>query len=243
MSANQLSIMTYSHAAEMLVRVVRELAAEKRGELEEGKKAVRDLEREDFVWHYLLQSFATMGNSRGLKGLIEDNENYDRVTYPTLELLSAEERRKRVVEVCCAAKIRMPRKKAEFILDCFDRVSRLGGPLKAKELLLALPGRDEKIRFLREFSGIGEKYSRNMMMDVYHEDFRDSIAIDGRIKKVTERLGLSFGTYREHEAFYLDVARKAGVSGWELDRLLYHCFDVVEKRLDDVLECRPVDYR
>ena len=43
--------------------------------------------------------------------------------------------------------------------------------------------------------GIGDKYARNIMMDVYHEDFRDSIAVDARIKAVSERLGLSFASY------------------------------------------------
>lgn len=47
------------------------------------------------------------------------------------------------------------------------------------------------------------------MMDVYHEDFRDSIAVDERVKKVSEALGLSFKTYDEHEQFYLKIAREA----------------------------------
>ena len=55
-------------------------------------------------------------------------------------------------------------------------------------------------------------------MDVYHEDFRDSIALDLRIKAISEALGLSFSSYTEHERFYLDVAREAGLNGWELDR-------------------------
>ena len=44
--------------------------------------------------------------------------------------------------------------------------------------------------FSREFKGIGAKYSRNIMMDTYHPEFRDSIAIDQRIKKVSRTLGL-----------------------------------------------------
>jgi hypothetical protein len=59
------------------------------------------------------------------------------------------------------------------------------------------------------------------MMDVYHEDFRDSIAVDARIKKVSAAHGLSFGAYAEEEDFYLNVARKAGLNGLELDRLMF----------------------
>jgi hypothetical protein len=58
--------------------------------------------------------------------------------------------------------------------------------------------------------------------DVYHEDFRNSIAIDARIKAVSETLGLSFSTYVEHEDFYLSVAKAAGLNGWELDRLIFN---------------------
>lgn len=81
-----------------------------------------------------------------------------------------------------------------------------------------MPGREAKIRFLESFPGIGPKYARNMMMDVYHEDFRDSIALDVRINV-------------EHEAFYRDAAREAGLNGWELDRLLFNYQSQVMARL------------
>lgn len=98
----------------------------------------------------------------------------------------------------------------------------MGGPERVKEKLLSLPGREKKISFLMMFPGIGEKYARNIMMDVYHEDFRDSIAIDERIKKVSKALGVQFDSYDEHEEFYLQVAKEAGINGWELDRLLFN---------------------
>jgi hypothetical protein len=69
------------------------------------------------------------------------------------------------------------------------------------------------------------------MMGVNHEDFRESIALDVRIKKISEAVGLSFPSYADHEAFYLDVAREAGLDGWELDRLLFNFRPEVEARL------------
>lgn len=60
------------------------------------------------------------------------------------------------------------------------------------------------------------------MMDVYHEDFRDSIAVDVRIKRISDAWGLSFPSYEEHENFYLSVATDAGLNGWELDRLMFN---------------------
>ncbi len=72
------------------------------------------------------------------------------------------------------------------------------------------------------FYGVGDKYARNIWMDSYHPDFRHAIAVDERIKKVTEALGYSFKTYAEHERFYQEVAEEAGLQGWEVDRLLYN---------------------
>ncbi len=186
-------------------------------------KAEHDqLARPDFLWHYLLQSFATMGRAAGWHGLIGNEDNYDKVRYEMLAELSPEVRTLQVEDTCRAAKIRMPGNKARYILGCFEQVRQLGGPELAKQQLLAQPGRDAKIRFLKTFPGIGPKYARNIMMDVYHEDFRDSIAIDARIKSVSNAWGLSFGSYEEQEDFYLSVAGEAGLNGWELDRLMFN---------------------
>ena len=59
------------------------------------------------------------------------------------------------------------------------------------------------------------------MMDVYHQDFRDSIAVDSRIEAISEQWDLEFASYADHESFYLSVARYADLNGWELDRLVY----------------------
>lgn len=125
----------------------------------------------------------------------------------------------------------MPDRKARFILGCFEHIRDLGGPAAAKAALLSCVGRESKIRFLKEFPGIGPKYARNIMMDVYHKDFRDSIAIDVRIKSVSALLGVSFPSYSAHENFYLEVARRSGVNGWELDRILYNYRTEVEQAL------------
>jgi hypothetical protein len=218
-------------ARNRLAAVIRKLATEKRVELERLKKEYSGLSRPDFVWHYLLQSFSTMGRASGWHGLIANKNNYQQVTYHALATLTPEGRRTQIREVCRAAKVRMPDKKADYILLCFDYVRQLGGPEAAKAKLLAQPGREAKIRFLQTFPGIGPKYARNIMMDVYHEEFRNSIALDIRIKAISEALGLSFSSYAEHESFYLNVARDAGINGWELDRLLFNFRDEVEARL------------
>jgi hypothetical protein len=73
-----------------------------------------------------------------------------------------------------------------------------------------------------------------MPMDVFHPDFRESIAVDERIKKIWTVLRLTFRNYSAAEQFYLDVARRAGLSGWELDRLLYGYTEAVIKALNQL---------
>lgn len=207
---------------ERLKRQARLLARQHAEKLEQLKAEQKQLQRSDFLWHFLLQSFATMGRTSGWRGLIGDKTNYNKVRFEVLAQLSPEARRLQVEETCRAAKIRMPSIKARYILKCFEQVQELGGIEAAKSKLMAQSGREGKIAFLKSFSGIGDKYARNIMMDVYHPEFRDSIAIDARIKTISKTLGLSFASYQAHEEFYLSVARDAGLNGWELDRLLFN---------------------
>ena len=59
--------------------------------LKETAKA--DLVRDDFIWHFLLQSVSPMeGNSKGWHGLIGERSNYKRVTFETLAPLNRKTR-------------------------------------------------------------------------------------------------------------------------------------------------------
>ena len=157
--------------------------------------------------------------------------NYNRVTYEAIAKVAPGERLRHIEAVCREAGVRMPNKKADFILCCFERIEEMGGPAAARSSLLSCCGRAAKLAFLDAFKGIGPKYARNIMMDVYHPEFRDSIAIDVRIKGISTVLGVSFSSYEEEEAFYLAVAQEAGLSGWELDRILFNFTAEVKERL------------
>ncbi|MBC8493044.1 MAG: hypothetical protein H8D43_04585 [Chloroflexi bacterium] len=221
----------YTQIRQRLAAIAKSLADEKRDLLEKFKAEYHQLERSDFVWHYLLQSFATMGNARGWDGLIGNGDNYEKVTFDALAQLSPLYRRSVLEQTLRDAKVRMPVKKAEWLARNFDRIVEMGGLAEVKAALLSKSGREDKIRFLKSFVGIGDKYSRNIMMDVYHPDFRESIAIDARITSLSNELGLSFDGYEEHEQFYLDVAHEAGLSGWELDRLIFNFREEIIFRL------------
>jgi len=208
-----------------LAEVARLVMSWHRGRIEHLKSRESDVQRDDFIWHYLLQSFSTMGRSAGWFGLIGTPDNYNALRYEHLQSLSKRVRLTHLKKICRRAKVRMPDKKAGFIAACFDKLEEEGGYLAAKKHLLGLEGTAQKIKYLRTFPGIGEKYARNMMMDVYHPDFRDSIAVDIRIKSILDELGVELNTYRAQEDFLLDVAHRANLNGWELDRLMYGYLD------------------
>lgn len=205
-----------------LIDALRDLTPEMEETLRRNKEEGREeQDRPDFVWHFLLQSFATMGNSRGWDGLIGNPENYNRVTFEALRELDHLERLKALNEVLRAAKVRMPGKKAAWLNLNYEMIAEIGGPEETTRRALAQGDKEAKIAYMKRFHGIGDKYARNIWMDVYHPDFRDAIAVDERIKRITQALGYSFKTYAEHERFYQEIAREAGLEGWEVDRLLY----------------------
>lgn len=85
---------------------------------------------------------------------------------------------------------------------------------------------------MREFKGIGDKYARNIGMDVFHPDFRDTIALDDRIDSVSDELGVEFESYEKHEQFYVDIADRLDMTAWELDRLLYRYIDEITDEIN-----------
>ncbi len=205
-----------------LKHITPEMWEQLRGQKERG---IGESKRHDFVWHILLQSFATWGGARGHEGLIGNRENYDRVTFDALSELDTGKRLATLIEVFRAAKIRYSGMKAKLMARNYDLMARMGGPVEAKRQALAQEGKEAKIVFMKRFHGIGPKYARNIWMDVYHPDFHDTIAVDLRIKKITKALGYSFKTYEEEERFYQEIADEAGLQGWEVDRLLYEHTD------------------
>lgn len=215
-----------------LVHIVSELARKYRDELEEIKSRPDSLERPDFVWHSFLEGSATMGNANGYAGLIDNRENYEQVGFDRLASLPPDERAEVIERVLRKAKVRWPGTKSRYLASNVQRIIDLGGVVAAKEMLLNAAGREGKMAFLTSFAGVGPKYARTVLMGVYHEEFRESIAIDARIKRVTNALGLTFPNYQVHEDFYLEVAREAGLNGLELDSILYNHTNEVIKALD-----------
>lgn len=162
-----------------------------------------------------------MGNSRGYVGLMSDPNHMRLLSFDALVSHDPRTRHEVIESVLRKAKIRMPAQKARWLGENLLLIQRMGGLATANASAFGQPDRAAKIAFLKHFAGIGDKYARNIWMDVYDPDFHDSVAIDERIKKVSAALGVSFKSYEDHEAFYQRLAAEAGLQAWELDRVLY----------------------
>lgn len=159
---------TNSVGRSRLVKYLRNLPKDVRMNLKttkaEGKKMRA---RPDWLWHALLVSFSTMGNSRGWAALKADPENQKNLSYESLARLTPPKRRQALETGLRRAKVRMPGKKADWLAQNFELINEMGGVSQASEIAFSQPGRAAKIDFLNRFYGIGDKYSRNIWMDIY----------------------------------------------------------------------------
>lgn len=112
-----------------------------------------------------------------------------------------------------------------------ERIESIGGLETAQEEFESKDGKEAKMKFLKQFKGIGDKYARNIGMDLLHPDFRDTIALGTRIGNITDKLDIEFELYEEEEEFYVLVADRLGITPWELDRLLHRYTDEVVEEI------------
>lgn len=209
-----------------LVTALRALPSEMTARLESLKTDGNHLrKRPDLLWYLLLQSAATHGNSRGLDGLCGNQKTLESVSYDRLVRRNPAAREKILLAALRTAKVRMPTIKAPRLATNVSLIANLGGVEQATQMMLSLSTRDEKYHFAQSFSGIGEKYGRNIWMDIYDPAFRDTVAIDERLKKIALALGFTAKRYSDTEAFFCTIAKEAELEPWELDRLLYNFND------------------
>lgn len=187
--------------------------------------AVRLSARDDLVWYLLLQSMSTLRSSRGHRYIFPNGlEPGSSITFLALSRLSPTDR-KTVLGVAFKSVLK-GKEKAGWLDRNFERIECMGGEAGALATMRSLPSMDAKTHWVSRFDGIGEKYKRNIWMDIRDAHFEQSIAVDIRLEEVGALTGMNpSAPYEEKERFFLGMAREAGISGWEADRLLYNFKD------------------
>ncbi len=106
----------------------------------------------------------------------------------------------------------------------FQRIRQAGGPGNLAGQYDELTTAAVRMKFWKSFAGIGEKYSRNIPMDIGDELFTEHIALDSRINDLIDRVDGAprRSCYRAREKFVVGLGTEAGIgNAWFLDRLLY----------------------
>lgn len=185
------------------------------------KTAKQNRQLDDWLWFSLLSAMSTMGNSRGYDGLILDLHNYELVKYTNLQKNKSPY--DTINEALKLAKVRRYAQKSRWLKDNFYFIESCGGLNNVQNFVNSIKGKSNILQFMKVFRGIGEKYGRNIFMDLYHPEFINSIAIDDRIMDISDELEIDYGTmsYEMHEQIYVEVAFECRIDSWELDRLLY----------------------
>lgn len=188
-------------------------------------------ERSDTLWFELVLSMSTWQGSSG-SDLATEEEYYSQVKYDKILQMPENERVQHLKEVLLDAGVNMQDKKSRYISSHVTRIESMGGLEEAQEEFESRDGKDEKMEFLKQFRGIGDKYARNIGMDLFHPDFRGTVALDTRIRNVTDELDVDSDSYEQEEEFYVSVANRLGITPWELDRILYRYTDEVIQEIE-----------
>ncbi|MFN4083218.1 MAG: hypothetical protein ACK4K9_06255 [Bacteroidia bacterium] len=182
----------------------------------------------DWFWHALIRSFATWGGAMGYQNLvnngglddlqyfrIKDLVENDNFTYSDIVAF--------LEQVFAEANIRYSSKKARYLAYNFYMFDNHQEVIDLSNELWELNNVEGFIERVMQFKGIGKKYARNIGMDLNHPAFINTIAIDSRIEKVLSALEYNGPkTYENKEAALLNIAEVAGLTGWQLDRLLFN---------------------
>jgi hypothetical protein len=202
---------------QILVVMLKEAAVKHHERLERTKAdSLRWVAHPDRPWNGVVLSAATRGGSARWERNVAPRYEAE-LFWTVLDGLSAGARRLRFESVG-----RFWRRTADWLEAVYRHICGNGGPTVIRAALATLDA-EAVISFWKTFPDVGDKYARNIMMDIYDSRFRDGrFAVDSRIMSLLPDLGYQGrNRYSDQEAFLTALAYEVGIEGWELDRLLY----------------------
>lgn len=190
----------------------------------------------DWAWFVFVQSYATNGGVGRWEAFLR-TEGRRRVRWDALfegapdDVYAAAGRLNALSQEFLAP--RRAGRTRPALMATFQRFCEFGGPGVVAQTWNAHDEERSLLRWLRTFPMIGEKYSRNMCMDVAHPLVLDHIALDHRINALCNRVigAPSSGSYDMRERWLYEVAVDLGINGWYLDRLLFLRYDKLKNAI------------
>ena len=208
-----------------------------RTQLEEiRRRATASRKHPDLLWRKLCGVIATSGSSVNADRFLS---KYDAHLRFDLLPTNLAERTRLVRRLLEEAKVpRMREQKAKDLATNYDKVKSLGGPKTATQTMLSLSGKERKQAWIRQFNGVGVKYSNDIWMDICDPDFTDAIALDARVKSFAAALGFNPKS-SSLERDLLEFAKSCHLTGWEFDRLIYNYGNVVLSHIRNISSVPP----
>lgn len=191
-------------------------------------KSITNRKFPDLLWRGLCVVVATSGSSVNAAAFMAQ---YNTTLRFDLLPVKAAAREKVIYAALEEARVpRMRKQKAQDLSENYRMIKKLGGPQKASEVMLGLAGKQVKQKWIRQFHGVGLKYSNDIWMNINDPDFQDAIALDTRVKNFAKAIGFNVKS-PTLEAELLEFASDCGLTGWELDRLIYNFGSLILRSL------------
>jgi hypothetical protein len=198
---------------------------------------------EDWLWLRVLSQIVVAGNAAPGETLLNSAAVKERLAFARLRRLRPRQRRYLLHRVLRAIGTRyvgkkIPNRKVEAALHNFKALDKAGGPWRFFEQVAALPTEKERIQLLnnrKRFQYYGKKGARDTLIEFGLA--KRCLALDARIlgllKKVGARVPRSIDKhYEEIETELINhVAKPCGLSGGNLDRILFRNYGDIMVRL------------
>jgi thermostable 8-oxoguanine DNA glycosylase len=203
----------------------------------------------DEIWLHVVAQVMVVGRSSPYEKFNSSKRLKDEISYDTLSKISEEERKRRINNVLLAVGTRYASSDVAKCLktkalahnfsvlaaseDCprgfLKKISEFSGP----------EGDKERISFVtNSFMFIENKGARDLLMEL--GIVKNALALDVRMQNILQRLGIrvpegfqsSPKLYSEVESKILEkICRPLGLTGVELDRMLYQNYEEIMKSL------------
>lgn len=224
------------------IEILREFLEKDRDRLEKKfEEGARLREREGWAWDVFVQSFATNGGVKRWDAFVAEG-GAERVRWDALFAdapgdVAAAASRLQALSVTFLAP-RWAARTGPALIAAFHRFHKEGGPDAVARTWMGHNETGAMLRWLKSFRMIGDKYARNMAMDVSHPLVLDHIALDHRIHALCDLVeGAPPRTpYRLREGWLREIAAELGINGWLLDRLLFSRYKEIRAA---ILKDRP----
>lgn len=193
------------------------------------------------VWLRIVAQVMVVGRSSPYEKFIGDGELKKVISYESLSKAESDYELARTINhvlLVVGTRYAQPNPnkclKTQALVHNFREVSKEGGPVAFLKKLSQFQEDRERVQFVIDsFKFIKNKGARDFLMRI--GILKDAIALDVRIQKIFRKLGITFLKDFSYPRVYdqiekdilLKVCKPLGISGVELDRMLYRNYNEI----------------